>query len=209
MAYIHYKGITMTKNFFEYVKELVPEKGSVFFTQENHTTANNISLYSVAKLLSGESLPHIQEVTAYSWNVEKAWHYFFPTMGLMFLYEDGSEKWIHFSKHAFIGTVCIMAIKNDIEFDEPYYEDIRQAWMRKLNKEEACDYDRFYTDLENEESNFDDDDFLSKPDIKEMYRAMYLYKHKNHPYDGHEKVELKERWEPFDHEYNQDFDPAY
>ena len=194
----------MTKNFFEYVKELVPEKGSVFFTLENHTPQNNISLYNVANLLCGEKVlepsysffdpSKIKEITAYSWNTPCTYVYKYPIMGLMFLYEDGEEMWIHFSKHAFIGAICIVAIRNDIEFDDPYYEEIRQAWARKINEEEAQPKDKFYTNLETEELNFDETNYREKLFFMNLGQL-------ESSYTEDEKAELKEYWKTFDDEH--------
>ena len=134
----------MVKNFFEYVKELIPEKGSVFFEGYNHTTKNDISLYQLADLLCGKKIKFATDIVAYTWKIREIWDYPFETVGLLFFYsqDDGDnyyEKWIHFSKNAFIGAICIVATRNGITFDDEEHEQLRQAWARKLENKETED----------------------------------------------------------------------
>lgn len=150
----------MVKNFFEYVKELIPEKGSVFFTHQNHRIYNAISLYQLADLLCGQKIDFAEDVIAYSWNVPRYLNYGHEMMGLMFWflhgkdYSEPEEAWIHFSKNAFIGAICIVATRNGITFDDPEFENARQAWARKLEHKET-EEDKKYTDLN--EANFTED----------------------------------------------------
>lgn len=163
----------MVKNFFEYIKELVPEKGSVFFTENNHSVYNAVSLYDIADLLSGQKIKFADYAIAYTWNAPAMWKYHFETMGLM-VYKETSgegpgivgEKWIHFSKNAFFGAVCIVATRKGVTFDDEEHEMLRQAWARKLEHKETKE-DREITDLENLESNFDSELFINKPGGKE------------------------------------------
>lgn len=147
----------MVKNFFEYIKELIPEKGSVFFTRENHITNNAISLYQLADMLCGKKIYYAESVTAYTWNVEKIWPYPFETIGLMFYFENCMycEDWIHFSKNAFFGAICIVATRNGITFDDEEHENLRQVWARKLENKET-EEDKKITDRENREGNFNE-----------------------------------------------------
>jgi len=153
----------MTKNFFEYTKELIPEKGSVFFEHcseySRHEIENNISLYQLADLLMGKKIGYAQEVTGFSWKVREVFHYDFDTVGIYFLFYSGKEKWIHFSKNAFIGAICIVATKNGVTFDDEEHEKIRQAWARKIEEKELED-DKKYTNLK--ESNFNDEWYFEK-----------------------------------------------
>lgn len=178
----------MVKNFFDYTKELIPEKGSVFFTHENHVCKNSLSLYDVVNILHGQKVEKIDEVTAYSWNVERIWDYPFPIMGLMLLFSDGKERWMHFSKHAFIGAVCIMAIENEIEFEQPEFEEVRQAWIRKLNNQ-SLEEDKVYTDLSDKESNFDDILYISREEVRR--RDLHYRNYERMP-----------EWEFIDNEHN-------
>ena len=147
----------MVKNFFEYVKELIPEKGEIFFTEQNHRIYNAISLYQLADLLCGKKINFAEDVTAYSWKVLKLLNYGHEMMGLMFWFSHGEgleepeEAWIHFSKNAFIGAICIVATRNDITFDNSEFENARQAWARKIENQET-EEDKKYTDLN--EANF-------------------------------------------------------
>lgn len=152
----------MIKNFFEYVKELIPEKGSVFFTRENHEIYNMLSLYQLADLLCGKKIKFCEDITGYSWKVDPVVEYNFPTMGLFVLEkkdglgEEFIERWIHFSQHAFIGAICITATSNDITFDDQEFESLRQVWQRKIENKEQ-EEDKIYTEAT--ESNFDDNWF--------------------------------------------------
>ena len=154
----------MVKNFFEYIKELIPEKGSVFFTHKNHSGNNALSLYQLADLICGQeivpsmSYNHytLKEAVAYTWNVEQILEYDYPMIGLMLLRDNGEEKWIHFSKAAFFGAICIVATRNGITFDDEEHESLRQTWARKLEHKET-EEDRKITDLENIESNFNEE----------------------------------------------------
>ena len=128
----------MVKNFFEYVKEIVPEKGSAFFTFENHFKLNALSLYQLADLIQGKKIvskfplfEHAVGVSGYSWNVVRMFRYDFDTVGIFLEFDDGTEKWIHFSKDAFIGAVCLVATQNGVTFDDAEHEALRQAWENK------------------------------------------------------------------------------
>ena len=168
----------MQKNFFEYVKELVPEKGSVFFTRNNHSVWNGISLYKVADLLNGQKIEEAEDITAYSWNVLELYHYNFPTMGLMF-WKDGKEVWIHFSKNAFYGAICIVASKNNITFDNKNWEHLRQIWERKINNQETEEDKQFLENFQEKESNFNDE--------------TYAFSYKRDPKDFTEE-EMQKAW---------------
>ena len=173
----------MIKNFYEYVKELIPEKGSVFFTEENHCVHNSISLYQLADLLCGQKIEYAEEVTAYSWNVPEYWEYPFKTVGLMFYFEqEGCERWIHFSKNAFISAICVVATRNNIAFDNVEHEKVRQIWERKLENKETKE-DKDYTDLENLESNFDSRWWVLKSNVKQLERESQQRKVKDFFYE--------------------------
>ena len=146
----------MVKNFFEYVKEIVPEKGTALFTKEKHERCNAISLYQLADLMMGKKVTstnkffgsHLVGVSGYSWNVEKIFKYDFDVIGVFLELGDGSEVWIHFSKDAFIGAVCLVATENGVTFDDEEHEALRQAWA---NKDKAI--------VEKNQSNFDEEWF--------------------------------------------------
>ncbi len=152
----------MVKNFFEYVKELIPEKGSVFFTIENHSIKNDISLYELADLICGQKCKFASEVLGYSWNVPELYRYSFPTMGVMFVIETGEERWCHFSKEAFAGAICIVAMRNGITFDDDIHEQLRQVWERRLNGKSTEEEEKKFKELENYCMNFDDIWYIRK-----------------------------------------------
>ena len=162
----------MIKDFFDYVKCLVPEKGRIFFTYSNHQIYNAISLYQLADLFCGKKIKFAKEVTAYSWSIQKILNYNHDVIGLMFLFPEGEERWIHFSKNAFIGAICIAATRNGIIFNNPEFESLRQVWQRKIENKEL-EEDKKYTDLE--ESNFSEEWF-------------YALKHPNSSREGLEKL---------------------
>lgn len=156
----------MTKRFLDYVKELVPEKGEVFFTIKNHERYNGISLYQLADLLQGKKITseygpfnHITGVSGYSWNVKKIFKYDFDTIGLFLEFDNYKDLWIHFSKDAFIGAICIVASQQDITFDDEEHEEIRQVWARKINGTETEEDKRI---TEKNQSNFNEDWFYEK-----------------------------------------------
>ena len=191
----------MVKNFFEYIKELVPEKGSVFFTEQNHSVWNAISLYDIADLLSGKKIEFADYAIAYTWNVPAMWKYRFETIGLMFyrsehrLSGEIGEKWIHFSKNAFFGAVCIVATREGVTFDDEEHEALRQTWARKLEHKET-EADREITDLENLEANFDSEWFIKKPAGKEHITEEELQQIKTGEYFSEEKE--KERQQKYE-----------
>jgi len=166
----------MIKNFYDYVKELIPEKGKIFFHAKNHYHYNNISLYKLADLLCGQKIDYASDVTAFSWDVETYYDYHHKMIGLMFFFEpkdeEGVENWIHFSYNAFVGAICIVATRNNITFDDPEFESLRQVWQRKIENKEL-EEDKKYTDLE--ESNFSEEWF-------------YALKHPNSSREGLEKL---------------------
>ena len=176
----------MIKNFFEYVKELIPEKGSILFTRETHDPLNMFSLYQLADLLLGKKVKYAFEVTGYSWHVEPIFNYNFPVIGLFVLKrKDGLsdepvERWIHFSQHAFIGAICIVATKNDITFDDPEFESLRQVWQRKIENKEQ-EEDKIYTEAT--ESNFDDNWFylLVRSNEEETTEEDFIDLYKKNP----------------------------
>lgn len=159
----------MVKNFYEYVKELIPEKGSVFFDFERHSIRNDISLYQLADMICGEKCPFASEAIGYSWNVEEAWRYVFPTMGIMFVKNDGKEEWCHFSKQAFVGAICIVAIRNGITFDDETHENLRQIWERKLNNQSTTAEKEKFEELQKKCMNFDSAWYVNKPLAKKRY----------------------------------------
>lgn len=174
----------MVKNFFDYVKEIVPEKGSVFFTRYNHDTYNGLSLYQLADLIQGkrivsqyEPFNHMIGVSGYSWKVERYYKYDFDTVGIILENESGVESWIHFSKDAFIGAICIVATKEGVTFDDTEYETIRQTWERKLFKEDS-ESDKMITNKN--QSNFDEICFADKiRDENRKLKKNFLIKEKS------------------------------
>lgn len=158
---------SMVKNFYEYINELIPEKGSVFFSLDNHSTRNDISLYQIADLLCGKKCRFAVEATAYSWNVLELWRYIFPTMGVMFLKENGEEIWCHISKAAFVSAICIVAIRNGITFDDEVHEKLRQLWERRINNETTVKDMESFRKIEQGCMNFDDILYITKPDAEE------------------------------------------
>ena len=170
----------MVKNFFEYVKELVPEKGSGFFIHENHNTCNALSLYQLADLIQGKKIKsnfelfnHAVGVTSYSWNVKRIFSYGFDTVGIFIEFDNGEEQWIHFSKDAFIGAICLVAIQNDVTFDDEEHETLRQAWA---NKDKAV--------VEKNQSNFNEEWFA--------FNLKYGHKH-NHARESKRPVSFRNK----------------
>ena len=154
----------MIKNFFEYVKEVIPEKGQVFFTIKTHTSCNALSLYQLVDLLQNKKITskfpmfeHVTGVSGYSWNVHRLFKYDFDTIGLFLEFDDGTEKWIHFSKDAFIGAICILATQNDITFDDEEHEALRNSWANQeesvINKNQSNFDEKWYTE-ELKKANF-------------------------------------------------------
>lgn len=160
----------MVKDFFEYIKELIPEEGRSHFTIENHTTKNNVTLYQVANMIGGEKCFFADEVVSYCWNVPELWRYPFPTMGIKFARtEDGNyeEIWCHFSKEAFVGAICIVAIKNGVTFNDEAHEQLRQMWEHKLNKKETAEEKQYFDRFEYDCMNFEDVWYIRKPNAEE------------------------------------------
>lgn len=152
----------MVKNFYEYIKELIPEKGSVFFNIENHSVRNDISLYQLADLLCGTACHFATDVVAYSWKVPELWEYAFPVMGIMFVKPNGEERWIHFSREAFVGAICIVAIRNGITFDDEDHEKLRELWVHKLEGKQTDAEKRYFGEFEFGCMNFDDRFYMEK-----------------------------------------------
>ena len=184
----------MVKNFFEYVKELVPEKGSVFFTLETHSVKNDISLYELADLLCGKKGHFATDVIAYSWNVMELWKYTFPTMGIMFDLINGKTRWCHFSKEAFVGAICIVAIRNGVTFDDEAHEELRQLWERKLEGKETEEEREKFEELKKFCSNFDGVWYIRKRAAIERGNEHYRG-NINEDYDDEEEDAERKRFE--------------
>ena len=156
----------MVRNFFEYTRELIPEEGESHFTLENHTTRNSVSLYQVADMICGQGCDFADEIVSYSWRVPELWLYTFPTMGIKFaFYNHGKpykERWCHFSKEAFVGAICIVAIRNGVTFDDEAHEALRQMWEHRLKHEETEQEKEYFEGFENECMNFDEELYIKK-----------------------------------------------
>lgn len=175
----------MIKNFFEYVKELIPEEGSSRFRLDNHSPKNDITLYQLADLICGKSCDFADEVVSYSWNVLELWRYIFPTMGVKFAKTkyNYEERWCHFSKEAFVGAICIVAIRNGITFDDEVHEQLRQMWERKLKGEGTEEEKKYFDNLEFTCMNFDDVWYINKQNAEERGRKNLSEEQKQECFD--------------------------
>lgn len=113
---------------------LIPSKGSVFFTNQTHSMLNNLSIQDLASLLSGQKTGFADSIMSFTYTPPQWAHYPFETVGLFFE-QAGEEFWIHYSKKAFYGAVCINAIKDGVHFSETQFEELKTFWKRMLTKD--------------------------------------------------------------------------